>query len=339
MKQQPTARHWLSPLRISLALLALALLAGWVYLQKQAPPRCARLLPESQAIVYLDLAPIRAATHFDRHPVPHDPAYQQFINATGIDLERDLREAAFALQRSDNPFGPNGPVAYSEVFTGRFDPARLTGYLAANAASQESYAEHTIYSVPSDGRTVRIVVLDSATVGISNTPTAEQIHAILDRARGWSSPFGGPTLLTAHYRDVPLLSLAWGVGEIGLPFAENGQLRLFGFTLPIPLDATLVASLRWSGALRMRVEEIAPGQTAAAASAGALRGLIEIGRLAENNLPDSLTDANALALLQSAVVTQTGNRAVLETTLPQHLLERLVESPKAVVPPQGKESR
>jgi hypothetical protein len=109
-------------------LLMLALVAGLVaavWLCKNAPPEVARLLPESDAIVYFNLKPLRLATHFDRTPVPRSPDFQHFIDATGIVPERDLDSAAFALHRMDDPNGPNGSVAYSEVFEGRFDGVRL----------------------------------------------------------------------------------------------------------------------------------------------------------------------------------------------------------------------
>src|SRR5271154_5128894 len=137
-------------------LLMLALMAALVValvLRKAAPPEVARLLPESDAIVYANLKPLRLATHFDKTPVNRSPDYQQFVDATGIVPERDLDAAAFALHRMDNPNGPNGPVAYSEVFEGRFDGAKLNSYLASIASAQEEYAGHTIFTVPIDGRT------------------------------------------------------------------------------------------------------------------------------------------------------------------------------------------
>ena len=112
----------------------------------------ARLLPESDAIVYIDVKPIRSATHFDREwskrPVIHSDDYQHFLDATGIVVERDLDAVAFALHRMDDPNGPNGPVAYSEVFEGRFDGARLAGYLNSIATAKESYAGHDIFTIP-----------------------------------------------------------------------------------------------------------------------------------------------------------------------------------------------
>jgi hypothetical protein len=328
--RRPTARF-----TILLAVVGVVLLGAAIYLDKQAPPECARLLPESQAIVYFNLRPLRAATHFDRRPVPHDADYQRFIDATGINFERDLNEVAFALQRSADPLGPNGPVAYSEIFSGDFAAARLARYLAGQAATQESYAGHTVYSIPSAGRTVRVALLGTHMVAVSNTPTAEQMHAMLDHSRTSLFPFSGPSLLSAHYKDVPLLSLAWGLGEIGLPFTDNGKISIMGFELPMRLDTTFIASLRWTGALRLRIEQIAPSERAAAAAAATLESLVNLGRLAENNLPGALTDENARALFNSATVIHYDDRAVLNATLPAHFFEKLMSTPDAIAPSAG----
>jgi len=189
------------PTRYSLLLmlaLAAALIVALV-LRKAAPPEVARLLPESDAIVYANLKPLRTATHFDRTQVSHSTEYQQFIDATGIVPERDLDAVAFALHRMDDPSGPNGPVGYSEVFEGRFDGGRLARYLTSVATSKESYAGHDIFTIPvNDGkltRPLRIVQLGYDTIAASNMPTAEQIHSILDRSRAAASPFSGSTLL------------------------------------------------------------------------------------------------------------------------------------------------
>ena len=326
-----------------------AAIGGAFFLHQAAPPECARLLPESDAIVYFNLSPLRAATHFDRRPVPHDPAYQHFIDATGIDFERDLDEAAFALSRQPNPLGPNGPVAYSEVFSGHFDRDRLTRWLVATAAMRESYAGRTLYTIPSEGRSVRIAVLSGDLVAVSNTPTPEQIHSILDHYRSAGSPWlsfstSGPTLLTEHYKDLPVLSLAWGLGQIGLPLADSvssaagkplwqqSPLQLLGFTLPFRLDTTFVASIRWTGALRLRIEEIAPSATAATASAASLQSLVNMAKLAENNLPAAMVDTNTRALVNSIAIAHMNDRAVLDATLPPDFFKKMVSAQDAVAP-------
>src|SRR5580692_4220265 len=261
-------------------LLMLALMAALVVviiLRKAAPPEAARLLPESDAIVYVNVKPLRAVTHFDRTPVTHSPDYQRFVDATGIVPERDLDAAAFALHRMEDPNGPNGPVAYSEVFEGRFDGARLARYLSGIASSQENYAGHTIFTIPIEGRQLRIAQLGYDTIAASNMPTTEQIHAMLDRYRASASPFSGSSLLAARYGDVPLLSSAWGIGHVGLPFSEAGRIHVFGLELPLPEDTTFVASLRLGvGTVHLRVEQIAPTEEDAARSTHALGMLVQL---------------------------------------------------------------
>jgi len=339
-----------------LTLALLAALAIALFLRKQAPPEAARLLPESDAIVYLNLKPLRLATHFDKSPVTRTPDYQAFVNATGIVFERDLDTAAFALHRMDDPNGPNGPVAYSEVFEGRFDGARLARYLDQIATDREAYAGHTIYTIPvafevtqpTPGRpgqppqpasarpirSLRVTQLGYDSIAASNMPTAEQIHSILDRFRASASPFSGSSLLEARYRDVPLLSSAWAIGHIGLPFSESGHITAFGLQLPMPEDTTFVASARYTGQLHLRIDEILPTEADAARSAESLAALIEIFRSFQRlqqtaRAGQPTTDPNDAALhhlIDSVKIQQQKDRAVLTATLPVDLLKQLTNS-------------
>jgi hypothetical protein len=311
---------------ISLLLLLVALAA---YLRRKAPPEAARLLPESDCILYFNLRPLRAYTHFDRNQIPRDPQYQTFIDATGFEFERDLDEAAFGLHRMANPLGPNGAVAYSEVFLGHIDGKRLARYLGSIAAQTEEYAGHTIYDIPSQGRTVRIALLGYDMVAASNTPTPEQIHSMLDRYRTSALPFSGSSLLTDHYSEVPLLSVAWGIGKITVPLKSDG-IRIMGFHFPIALDTTFIGSLHWAGALRLKIEEIAPTELAATVSSDALSTMVAIGRAAENNLPSAMTNADIRDLLNSTDIEHKNDRAVVTATLPVSLLQKLVSAPNSL---------
>ncbi len=308
----------------------LVLLAVAVFLRSKAPPEAARLLPESDGIIYIDLRPIRAIFHHNLKPLQRAPDYQQFVDATGIDWERDVNQIAVAIHRMPDPNGPNGPAAYSIVLVGRITGRRLNVWLAAHAASREIYDGHTIFSIPSEGRTVRVTQIGYDMVGISNTPTPEQIHSILDRHRTAALPFSGSTLLEHHYHDVPLLSLAWGVGQIGLPFSENGEVHILGLALPIEPDSTIVASVAPAlptphaiGALRLRVEDFAPNNSAAAAQAASLSTLVTLARAVSVPQQDSKTGQGLKDLLNSAEVNQHGDRIVVTATLPASFLTQL----------------
>ena len=307
---------------------ALVALGAMLYLRLKAPPEVARLLPESDAMVYVNLKPLRAATHFDRNPVQRSQSYQQFIDATGIVAERDLDSAAFALHRMADPNGPNGVVAFTEVFEGRFDRDRLTRYLHGVAKSEEMYAGRVIYAIPSEGRTLRVAVLGYDLVAVSNMPEPEQIHSILDRARAAASPFAGSSLLEARYRDVPALASAWAVGKVGLPFSKDGQITLLGMGLPMPADATFVASVRYQGALRLRVEEIAGSEAEAARVAEALTGivgLVQALQRAQQPVARTAEDQAMRNLLDSVKVVQEKSRMVVTATIPAESLKKVMD--------------
>jgi hypothetical protein len=325
-------------------LLMVALMAALVVvliLRKAAPPEAARLLPESDAIVYANLKPLRTVTHFDRNPVARSPDYQQFVDATGIVPERDLDAAAFALHRMDDPNGPNGPVGYSEVFEGRFDGERLARYLASISTAKETYGGRDIYTIAvGDGkimRPLRVAQLGYDTVAASNMPTPEQIHSILDRHRAAASPFSGSSLLSMRYRDVPAFSSAWAIGHIGLPFSDRGYISIFGLQLPLPEDTTFVASLRYLGTLRLRVEQIAPTDTDAAHATetlGTLLRLVKSVQQTQSQMRPNATsdDAPLLELMNSAKIEQHKDRAVLTASIPLDLVKRLTTPTPQVKP-------
>ncbi len=320
-------------------LLMLALIAALIIalvLRKTAPPEAARLLPESDAILYVNLKPLRTATHFDRSPVNRTPDYKQFIDATGIVPERDLDVAAFALHRMDDPNGPNGPVGYSEVFEGRFDGERLTRYLATISTAKENYAGHDIFTIPvgegKDIRPLRIALLGYDSIAASNMPTAEQIHSILDRHRAAASPFSGSSLLSARYRDVPLLSSAWGIGHIGLPFSERGYITILGLQLPLPEDTTFVASLRYSLGLRLRIEEIAPTDADAAHTTETLTTLLGLFESVQQAQAHTSSDAALREMTDSLKIEQQKDRAVLTANIPLELIKQLTAAPTSTQP-------
>ena len=317
--------------RYSLLLMAalIVALAVALMLRKKAPPEAARLLPESDAIVYVNLKPLRLATHFDRTVVKRSPDFQHFIDATGIVPERDLDEVALALHRMDDPNGPNGPVAYSEVFEGRFDGDRLMRYLASIATARANYAGHEIFTIPVNDpergarRQLRVAQLGYDTVAASNMPTAEQIHSMLDRHRAAASPFAGSSLLSARYSDVPLLSSAWAIGHIGLPFSDRGRISVLGLQLPLPEDTTFVASLRYVGAVHLRIEQIATTEAEAAEATRSLGALLALFRSMERIRPGVPGDVAMGQIIDSLKIEQHKDRAVLTGTIPVELLQQM----------------
>jgi len=338
------ADHWL-PLQMhkrtrrTLMVVAgvVVLLALAVFLRSKAPPEAARLLPESDGIIYINLKPIRTFLHKDLKPPDRVPEYQQFVDATGIDWERDLDSAAVALHRMPDPAGPNGPVAYSMVLTGKLTGKRLNTWLDGHAASREIYAGHTIYGIPSEGRTVRVVQVGYDMLAVSNFPTTEKIHSIIDRHRTAALPFAGSTLLAQHYHDVPLLSVVWGVGQVGLPFSESGTIKVLGLSLPLQDDSTIVASvtpgLPLAGAVHLRVEEIAPDEDKAASQAAAMSTIAALARDVTVQLSSNPANNALREVLKTTEITQKRNRVIATASLSPSFFTQITKGENSLPTP------
>jgi hypothetical protein len=273
----------------------------------------------------------------DLKPPQRVPEYQAFVDATGIDWEQDLDSAAIALHRMPDPNGPNGPVSYSMVLTGKLTGKRLNSWLDTHAPNREVYAGHTIYNIPSEDRIVRVVQVGYDMIAASNFPTTEKIHSIIDRHRTAALPLAGSTLLQHHFHDVPLLAIAWGVGQIGLPFSESGAIKVFGLSLPLQDDSTIIASvtpgLPLASSVHLRVEEIAADEDKAASQAAALATIVMLARDVTTQLSNDPANIALRELLKTTEVTQKRNRVIATASLSPSFLTQITNGENSFSPP------
>src|SRR5579863_469458 len=247
------------PLVVAVLTVAVAV-AVVVVLRKHAPPEPARLLPGADGFLYVNLQWMRRANIVGELPaVPHDPEYDQFIQATGFQFERDLDQAALAIHYPQNSAkgraGSTGEPRFSEVFVGKFDGERVAAYLHKISSSVESYHSLDVFNIPLEGRTVRAAILGVDTVAASNHPDPEVIRGIIDRSRKLASPFGGPALLRQFYKEVPFASLGWAIFEVQ-PSSDANLPGPVAWGFLFPKSAAVVASVRYLGAVHFRAEAI-----------------------------------------------------------------------------------
>src|SRR5207244_8733265 len=85
------------PIALGVLIIAAAVTLA-VQLRRRAPPEPARLLPGADAFFYVNLAWVRTLNAVSQlPPVSRDPEYEQFVQQTGFQFERDLDKAAFAV--------------------------------------------------------------------------------------------------------------------------------------------------------------------------------------------------------------------------------------------------
>ncbi len=302
-------------------LIFVAALAAVVFLRKHAPPEPARLLPTADGFVYLDLKWMRYTDVAKKLPaVAHDPDYEQFIQATGFQFERDLQEAALAIHYASPQTG--GETRFSEVFVAKIDGDRLRAYLKKLASSVDTYRAIDIYNIPLENRILRIAILGSDTVAASNLNDPAVIRGIIDRSRKLASPFGGPALLRQSYKHVPLTSLAWAIFK--LDSANPGPSAL---GLPVSSATTAVASVRYVpvlGEVDLRIEAFTRNEETAEQLTSQVNTYLAIFHSAEVSVSGQTPDPDIRKALDSLKVEQDKDRMVLTATLPAALLRKMV---------------
>ena len=306
-----------------------------VVLRKQAAPEPARLLPEADAVIYVDLATVRNLTAFDQ-PLPQlAPGYDQFVRETGFSFERDLDEAAMAVHRGSPTASAHGAARsetrYTEVLVGHYDPVKLPQYLHQHARSVESYRGVDVFSFPIENRTLRVALLAIDTVAFSNVDDPGDIDGIIDRFKKVALPFGGPSLVREYYRKIPLGSLLWAIAH--LPASSNWPNASPSFTLPggidigLPGDCDVVVSLRMLTTIHARADFYTQSEQAARQFTEQTSTFLAVFRGIQASTASGSGDADVKAVFDSIQVSQNGDRAEVTATIPPSFLRKLVAQP------------
>jgi len=319
------------PILLAVALITAALTVA-VQLRKRAPPEAARLLPGADAYFYVNLDwARRAAGGKDLPAVSHDPEYERFISETGFQFERDLGEAAFAVHYPSLwPGGGTGGSApelrFSEVLVGKFHSERFANYLRQIAKNVENYNSIDIFTVPIEGRTLRVAVLNADSVGISNHDDPAVIRGMIDRSRRLASPFGGPALLRQYYKHVQLASLAWGVARVE-PAGNSANAMSFGLSTPatVVVSGSVLSPLHLaSGAVRLRAEAFTQSPDDARTLINKANVFLALSGAAESSAGTQGTDEDVKTFFQSVQVKQEGERALLNASMPYGFLKKML---------------
>ena len=317
-------------------LLVIATVTVVVELRKIARPEAARLLPGADAFVYVNLQWARRATLLTGLPqVTHTPEYERFIQESGVDFERDLEQAAFAVHypAASSAAAPTTP-RYSEVFIGHIDAARLGNYLRRLARSTESEQGVEIYDIPLEDHILRAAILGPDTVALSNHEDPQVIRGVVIRSRKRASPFGGPSFLRTYYRRVPFASMAWIIARVepGMSkMAPNSDSVLPQMSVTpgmlLQRPAVVVASARLLRAVHLRAETFTANSDEARGLTEKMGTFLALFRFSEAETPSGGPDPDVRAFFQSLQVSQEKERTVLTATMPLEFLRKVFHDP------------
>jgi len=313
-------------------LLFVAAVGSVVLLRKQAAPEAARLLPEADAVLYVDFGTVRSLTAFDQQQLPKlAPGYDDFVQQTGFAFERDLDEAAMAVHRGSAKNGSHSETRYSEILIGHYDQTKFAQYLRQHSRSVETYRNIDVYSVPVENRTVRVALLAIDTVAISNVEDPGVVHGMIDRFKKVALPFGGPTLVRSYYSRVPLGSLLWAIARIPAPTPKSYFTSSLpfpgGLDIGLPGNSDVVFSLRMLNTIHARADFYTQSEDAARKFTDQTTAFLALFRSIQAETRPGSSDPDVKTVFDSIKVTQKGDRAEVLATIPPGFLRKLVHEP------------
>ena len=301
-------------LLILVLLLAVAGVAGYLlYRWQEGPPSVVRLLPEGDRLAYVNFKLVRPFWDLSKSkPLELEGNYQEFVDQTGIQFERDLDEAAISWQ--DTTDGRNEESA--AIFVGHFDPARLKRYLQKVSSQTEIYRGLTIYTVPNGDHSVRVCVLDTTRVA-STRSSVDTMRGIIDRTHESSR---GPWLVQTYYHNVPSANLAWMISRIP---AKSAASQIGGLTFSFLENTVTVGSLRYNGSLLVRVDIFAASEMAAKQVLDSATTFLAVYRSVGRTLGAKGGDPDVRAALESIRVEQQKNVVTVTGECSDKLLKKL----------------
>jgi hypothetical protein len=316
---------------IVVAALVAALIAA-VLLRRHSGPQAARLLPGSEAIVYVDLKDIRRLTAFSGGlPPKYEPDYEEFIRQTGIDFERDLDEVAMAVHMGKAEEGRPAENRYSEVLVGHFNSQKVTAYLRRISRPPESYREVEIFSVPVENRTVRVAILGFDRAAISNVDDPAVIRGMIDRSKHLAMSPRGPMLLARYYPAVPFASLAWVIANLPPGPVDAGAVNPFlqpgGFDILLPGGSTVVGSVRYLGSIHAKGDYLFPTEEQARQFTGQLTMFLKLFQTIEASVPSPGNDPDVKTVFDSIKVEQQKDHAIVSASIPPAFLKKFFSEP------------
>ena len=308
-----------------------------ILLRKRAAPDAARLLPDSDAVFYINLEPIRLLTDLGKKPPKdRDPQYEEFVRQTGFEFERDLDKAAFAIHYGVAAKGKPAETRYSEIFQGHFDSARVGDYLRKLASSVERYRDFDIYIIPLEGRTVRVALLGIDIAAASNTASTDVIHGMIDRYKQAALPFAGPPLVSEYYRRIPLGSVIWTIAR---PPASGGQdhgefLLPGGWSGLLPANSVVIASARPLNEIHLRAQVLTKGEADARGFTERVNTYLALFKSLDISMDAGGPDPDVKAAFESLEVHQDKNEAILTAKVPYAFFKKVLSEPAVELGPE-----
>ena len=309
-------------------ILVIGAIVAALLLRKRAAPDAVRLLPNADAILYVNLEPVRLLTDLGKNPPKNrEPEYENFARQTGFEFERDLHRAALAIHYGRTPGNLAVETRYSEILQGQFDNQRVSEYLRKLSQGVERYNDFDIYIIPLEGRTLRVVLLGVDMAAASNTDGSDVIHGMVDRYKQAALPFAGPTLASDYYARVPLGSVVWTIARIPDNSAaqDRSELLLPGsWSSLLPRGSVVIASARPLNEVHLRAQVLLKGENEARNFTERVNTFLALFRTLDISVEGGGPDPDVRKAFDSFQIRQDKSEAVLTASVPFAFFKKIV---------------
>ncbi|MBN9658591.1 MAG: hypothetical protein J0H49_10460 [Acidobacteria bacterium] len=228
--------------------LTLTLAAGWAF---ASDPTLLKLVPsDAKMVAGLDCERAKGSALGQRilsEMKDEDQGFQKFIEATGFDPRRDLREVVMASD--GNSKGERALV----VVSGTFDQSKINSFLRTEGAVQAIYGGVEIWNNPKKG--------DDGSVAILNRSLAlfgkdASVKAAIDRRNS-----GGTVLPADLQKKVDEWSVndAWFVSTAGftqMGVNSDGKNKVMPMGVPVEAIQAASAGVRFGSDLQVSAEAL-----------------------------------------------------------------------------------
>ena len=237
---------------------------------------------------------------------------QEFIEATGFDPRRDMREVVVA--GSDEK--KHGVV----LIRGTFDMAKIRATLLAKGAKPTAYQGVELWAETNESKKGdgAVSILNS-TLAVAGSE--DMVKAAIDRRAASASTLTGP--LAAKINDWSGKYDAWFVstGPLGPNASKMGTLNgAANFSVESILEAA--AGARFRADIEVAAETVMRSPQDATALGDVVRFLASMVRM---NAGKQGVDENAIKILDTLQVSTTGAVARISLTVPEQSLEKVFE--------------
>jgi hypothetical protein len=280
----------------------------------------------ASAVIFIDVAALRASSFANELAVlaptsAQDPAYTEFVRATGFDYTRDLNRAAVAL------WPQTSATSVFALAQGRFDQAKIERYALRNGRLEEIH-NRKIYEVREENspRVIRFTFLAPDEIAIADGPVFSEVIASQDSNRldaemsaRVARVSGAPVYAVARSKDLPK--------DLGINSSQSAQLA----DLLRSVHALTAAGRPSADNLKLSASADCGSTLDALKLSTTLQGLLWVGRAA---LADSKTQQQigpqwpALdALLKAADISHDGHLVELRIQVTPQMLQAAVAAP------------